>query len=114
MANTERLAVLQKIREAKKAAAEAHSTPGLAGNQLKLLEDLQLDLENQEDTLIMEVIDEKIAALREAGTRLESVAQKISKETEKLQKVADLVDKAAKAIKILADIIAKVGSLGVL
>lgn len=114
MANTERLVVLQKLREAKKAADEARTTPKLTPKQRKMLADLYVDLDSQEDTLIMEAIDENIAALREAGTRLEAVAQKIALESAKLQKVADVVDKAAKAIKILADIAAKAGSLGVL
>lgn len=114
MANTERLLVLQKVREAKKAAAEARSTPGLAPDQLELLENLYIDLDNQEDILILEAIDERIEALRAAGARLEETAQRISKEIEKLQKVAEAVDKAAKAIKILVDIAANVGKLGVL
>ncbi|MSN24521.1 MAG: hypothetical protein GJV46_01495 [Geobacter sp.] len=114
MANTERLAVLQRVREAKKSAVEARSIQGLTKKQRDLLEELTVDLENQEDTLIMEAIDEKIDAMHTAGTRLEAVAQQIKKETAKLQEVADLVNKAAKAIQILADITAKVGTLGVL
>lgn len=113
MANTERLIVVQRVREAKKAAGAARSIPGLTAAQLKQLEELYLDLDSQEDTLILEAIDSKIAALREAGTRLEKIAQNISKETKKLEKVAEVVDKAAKAIKILADITAKVGTLGI-
>ena len=114
MANTERLIVLQKVREAKKAAGEARSVPGLTQEQRELLENLYVDLDTQEDTLILEAIDEKLDDLRAAGARLEKTAQKISKEIEKLEKVAEVVDKAAKAIKILADIAANVGSLGIL
>jgi ribosome-binding protein aMBF1 (putative translation factor) len=106
--------VLQRVREAKKTAADARSTPGLTPDQRKLLEDLYVDLDKQEDTLIMEAIDQKLAALREAANRLEVVAQVIAKETDKLKKVAEVVDKAAKALKILADITAKAGSLGIL
>ena len=114
MANTERLIVLQKVREAKKAAGDARSTPGLAQDQRALLENLYVDLDIQEDLLILEAIDEKLDALRAGGTRLEETAQKIQKGIAKLEKVAELVDKAAKAIKILADVAAKAGSLGVL
>lgn len=114
MANTERLIVLQKVREAKKAAGEARFAPGLAPDQRALLENLYADLDTQEDILILEAIDEKLDALRAAGTRLEETATKIRKEIAKLEKVAEVVDKAAKAIRILADIAANVGSLGVL
>jgi len=111
MANTERLIVLQKVRAAKNAASDARNTPGLSPDQMKTLEDLYVDLDNQEDTILNEALDERIAALRAAGDRLEAVAQTISKEMAKLEKVADLVDKAAKAIKILADITGQAASL---
>jgi len=114
MANTERLLALQNVREAKKAIDEARSPQGLASEQSELLENIYVDLDCQEDTLIKEAIDEKIDGLRAAGTRLAESAKKISKDIEKLKKVADLVEKAAKAIKIFADLASNVGKLGLL
>ncbi|WP_298273520.1 hypothetical protein [Geobacter sp.] len=111
MANTERLIVLQKVREAKKAAGDARTAPGLTADQRALFENLYVDLDNQEDVIITQALDERIDALRAAGSRLEAVAQQITKEMQKLEKVAEVVDKAAKAIKILADIAGQAGSL---
>ena len=111
MANTERLIVLQKVREAKKAAADARTTPGLTPDQRTLFENLYVDLDNQEDVIITQALDERIDALRAASSRLEAVAQQITKEIQKLEKVAEVVDKAAKAIRILADIAGQAGSL---
>jgi hypothetical protein len=114
MANTEKMKVLQLVREAKNEVWDAWYGGGLDSAQESTMEKLYDDLENIEDDLILSEISKRINKIRSSSKKLETVAKKIRKDIKKLKSIADKVDKVAKALKILVEIASKAGSLGVL
>ncbi|MCP4267016.1 MAG: hypothetical protein GY777_15840 [Candidatus Brocadiaceae bacterium] len=114
MANTEKMKVLQLVRETKNAIWDAWDGGGLDSAQESMMDKLYDDLDNLEDDLILSEISEHINKIRGCSKKLENVAKKIKKDIKKLKSIADKVDKVAKALKILVEIASKAGSLGVL
>lgn len=108
---TARQEALTAIRAAKEETRAARNGADLSADQQRLLEELYVDLDDQEDLLLEAALDQRIEALRLAGGKLAEVARKIGEDIRRLEKVAEVVAKAAKAIKALADIAGTVAVL---
>lgn len=107
MANTERLAVIRMIREAKHVAQNVRYDATLSMDVRIKIEDIFVDLDRLEDDLILAEIEDKVAALEKAGRRLTKVADDVKKEDEKLAALCGKIEKAAKGLSALADIASK-------
>jgi len=111
MANTERLSVLTKVRESKKATQELLEDTAITGKDRALLEGLEAQLDETEDALILGELSDHIDDLKAASSQLGKVVKKMEQSAKKIQKIADGVADAAKALKILADIAAKAAAM---
>ena len=101
MANTERLAVIQIVRQAKKSAGSARFDTSISSKKRKELEKLYIKLDEIEDLLILEEITTKVDALTQAATDLEVINDHIIENIKELEGIAEMVGKAAKSVKIL-------------
>ena len=111
MANTERLTVLAKVREAKNSVGELLEDDTIRGKDRALLEGLEAQLDEAEDTLILGELSDQIDELKEASSALGKVVKKMEQSARKIQRIADGVADAAKALKVLADIAAKAAAI---
>lgn len=111
MANTERLAVLRAVRQAKAEVDDARVDDNLQKDDVKTLERLYLQLDRLEDMLILEDLDDRVTALESAGKKLQKINAALRETVKRLKEIAALVEKAANAIKILVDILTKAASL---
>jgi Mg2+ and Co2+ transporter CorA len=111
MANTERLAVLAKVRASKKSVGELLDDPAIVGKDRALLEGLETQLDEAEDALILGELSDQVDALKAAGSALGKVIKKMEDSSKKIQKIADTVAETARALKILADIAAKAATI---
>jgi hypothetical protein len=111
MANTERLAVLAKVRESKKSAQELLEDDAIAGKDRALVERLEAELDEAEDALILGELTDRIEDLKAASGELGKVVKKMEQSAKKIQRIADGVAGAAKALKILADVAAKAATI---
>ena len=114
MANTERLAALQKVRMARNAAQAARATPGLTADDQTTLTKLFFDLDDLEDVLILEEISDKVDTMTADAKDLAQVAGEIKNANAALAKVAKLVEDAAKAISGLVQVVTAAASAGLL
>ncbi|WP_428352918.1 hypothetical protein [Methyloprofundus sp.] len=101
MANTERLKVIQIVRQAKKSAGSARFDVSISSKKRKELEKLYIKLDEIEDMLILEEITNKVDALTQASTELEVINDNIRKNIKELEGIAEMVGRAANAVKIL-------------
>jgi hypothetical protein len=69
MANTQRIEVLQIVRQAKTAVRDEGSDADLNKQQKAVLENLFVDLERLEDDLILGILDEKIESLTSTSVK---------------------------------------------
>ncbi len=111
MANTERLTVLAKVREAKNSVVELLEDDTIEGKDRALLERLESQLDEAEDTLILGELSDQIDDLKEASAALGKAAKKMEQSAKKIQKIADGVADASKALKVLADIAVKAAAI---
>lgn len=111
MANTERIAVLAKVRLAKKEVNILRADETITPKDLKLLEEAYTLFDEAEDDLILQELGDRINALKAAGVALGKVTAKMSTDVKKIQKVVDLVNGAAQALKALAKIGTAVAAL---
>jgi len=111
MANTERLAVLAKVRESKKSVQGLLSDGAIVGKDRALLEGLESQLDEAEDALILGELSDQVDELKAASSELGKVVKKMEDSSKKIQKISDGVAEAAKALKILADIAAKAATI---
>ena len=111
MANTERFAVLVKVRESKQAVQRLLEDESVTGKDRQLLERLEAQLDSVEDDLIIGELTEQVGQLRQASSDLGKVVTQMKKAEKKIQKIVDGVDDAAKALKILADIAVKAAAI---
>jgi chromosome segregation ATPase len=103
--NTERVAVLQKVREALNAVLdEINSIEEPKAPSLKSLFALRKALRDQEEQLMNDDLRESAEEMTQAANDLQTLIGKMKKADAKLTAVADVVEKAAEAIKILAQI----------
>ncbi len=107
MANTERLAVIRMIREAKHVAQNVRYDATLSMDVRIKVEDLFVELDRLEDDLILAEIEDKVSALENASLRLTKVADAVKKEDEKLAALSGKIEKAAKGLSALAEIASK-------
>lgn len=107
MANTERLAVIRMIREAKHVAQNVRYDGSLSMDLRIKIEDIFVELDRLEDDLILAEIEDKVASMEKAGRRLTKVAGDIKKENEKLAALSGKIEKAAKGLSALAEIASK-------
>ena len=114
MANTERLAALQKVRIARNAAQAARAKTGLTADDQTALTKLFFDLDDLEDVLILEEISDKIDSLRKDSKDLAEVARQVKNAHSALAKEAALVEAAAKAINGLVQVVTAAASAGLL
>jgi hypothetical protein len=114
MANTERLAALQKVRIARNAVQATRNALGLAPEDQTALTRLFFDLDDLEDSLILEEISEKIDSLATDAKDLAKVASEIKDAHAALAKEAALVEDAAKAVNGLVQVVAAAASAGLL
>ncbi len=112
MANTEKITVLQAVRNAKKQVMEARRDPSLKKDEQGVLEKSYNALEAAEDDIIIDDIEDCIRALKADTEKLKAISSDIKKKIAKLASLADDVKKAANAIKTLVDILSKAGTLG--
>ena len=111
MANNERLAAWEAVREAKSKAQEIRLDTSLPIEERQKAEEAFIELDKLEDDLELEAIEEKVSALEKAGSRLEEVAGQLSKQDEKLKEFADKLEKAAKALSILVAVASKASTI---
>jgi len=104
MANTERLKVIQIVRQAKKSTASARFDISISGRKRKELEKLYIKLDEIEDLLILEEITTKVDVLTQASIDLEVINDNIRKNIRELEGVAEMVGKAATAVKVLVSL----------
>ncbi len=104
MANTERLKVIQLVREAKKATSSARFDTSLKISIRKEVEKLYIKLDYIEDLLILEEITTKVDTLTQASKDLEKINGTIKKDIKELEGIAELVGRAAGAIKTLVNL----------
>lgn len=112
MANTERLAVLAKVRTAKKGINQLLNDASLGDADRAVLEESLVDLDGVEDELILAELRERVEHLKSVSSDLAKKARRMRKSIKKIQKVADLVDDAAQAIKVLVKIATTVAAAG--
>jgi hypothetical protein len=110
MANAERLAVLAKVREQKKAVS-ASLNDGATDSDRGRLERLETLLDGIEDELILEELSERVDELKAAASSLTRIVGQMKKSAKKIQKIIDGIDDVARALKILADIAAKASTI---
>ncbi len=111
MANTERLKVIQIVREAKKSAGSARFDTSLKISIRKEVEKLFIKLDFIEDILILEEITTKVDTLTQASKDLEKINETIKKDIKELEGIAELVGRAASAIKTLVNLTALAASV---
>jgi hypothetical protein len=111
MANTERLAVLAKVREAKKSVQDLLEDDAITGKDRALLEGTEAQLDEAEDVLILGELTDQVDELKSASSELGKVVKKMDQSAKKIQAISDGVATAAKALKVLADIAAKAAAL---
>jgi len=114
MANTERLAVLAKVRLAKQEANTRREDNSLSDRDRGLLEQAYTLLDEVEDDLILQEIGDRIDELKAASAALGKVTAKMGTNVKEIQKVVDLVGDAAQALKALANIVAAAATAGIL
>lgn len=107
MANTERLAALEAVREAKSIAQKIRFDTSLPVEDRQKAEEAFIELDKLEDDLVLEAIEEKVSALEKASGRLEKIAGQLKKQDEKLKEFADKLEKAAKAVSIVVSVVSK-------
>jgi hypothetical protein len=113
MANTERLAVLAQVREAKNAVGYAQLEPTLGAAERTRLNALFWTLNDVEGRLILIDISSQVDLLVQDSLRLESVAEGLRGAIESLNQIADRVEKAAPAIGVLVKLAELAASAGV-
>jgi hypothetical protein len=111
MANTQRLEVLQTVRQAKTAVRDEGSDADLNKQQKAVLENLFVDLERLEDDLILGILDEKIESLTSTSKNLKAVAKDVKQDLDKLSGIAELVENAAKGVEMLVDVASKASKI---
>lgn len=104
MANTERLKVIQLVRQAKKSAGTARFDISISAKKRNELEKLYIKLDEIEDLLILEEITTKVLTLTQAATDLEVINDNIKENIKELEGIAEMVGKAANAVKILVSL----------
>jgi hypothetical protein len=114
MADTERLAALQKVRTARNAVQAARATAGLSTDEQSALTKLYFDLDDLEDSLILEALSNRIDAMGADAKDLASVAAKVKEASGALDREMTLVEDAAKAIQGLVQVVAAAASAGLL
>lgn len=112
MANTEKITVLQLVRDTKDQVREARRDPSLSNDANEVLEESYNLLDEVEGDIILSDIDACIQALKSDASKLENISANIRQKIAKLSNIADAVQKAANSIKTLVDILSKVGTLG--
>lgn len=113
MANTERLKVIQLVRDARNAVDGARLKFKGPPRQRKLLDELSLDLDDLEGRLILGEIKDRVDQLAGDSQKLQDQAAEMEESITKLESVAAKVDLAAKAVKTLVDIVKAAGSIGI-
>jgi hypothetical protein len=111
MANTQRIEVLQIVRQAKTAVRDEGSDADLNKQQKAVLENLFVDLERLEDDLILGILDEKIESLTSTSKNLKAVAKDVKQDLDKLSGIAELVENAAKGVEMLVDVASKASKI---
>src|ERR1035438_9475628 len=114
MANTERLNALQNARMRRNAVQAARAFPSLPAQAQAALTGLVTDLDDLEDTLILEEIQGKIQQITQDSQDLAQQAAKINAVSAQFAKEMALVAEAAKAVDGLAQIISTAASSGLL
>lgn len=112
MANTERLKVIQMLRDARKAVGKARRKKDLRPEQRANLDKLYSILDRLEGKLIFQKIKSIVSKIDKDAGAIQGLANKIEKSMAELKKVAKKVKKAAKAVKILAKITSLPASAG--
>jgi len=113
MANTERLAVIAKVRVAKQEANARRADNSISDKDRGLLEQAYTMLDEVEDDLILKEIGDRIDELKASSAALSKVTAKMDTNVKKIKKVVDLVDDAAQGLKALASIAAAAASAGI-
>ena len=109
MANTEKLKVIQLLREARNAVDAARFKAD--DRQRPILEEALGELDRIEEELIFEELDTHLNALRADSQKLTKLSTRMQKSVQGLKKVAELIEKAAKGVKILVDAGSKLAGL---
>jgi hypothetical protein len=114
MANTERLKVIQMVREARNAVNAARFNTKVKAAERRALDDAFVALDDLEGTLILKEVKERVDALVADSTKLEEMAAEMKKSLKHLEAIGEMIEKAAKGIKFLVDIATKASSAGIL
>lgn len=104
MANTERLKVIQQVRECKKAVGSARFDTSLNSSKRKELEKLYFKIDDMEDLLIIGDISNKVDILNQSSKELKEISEDIKEKIKELEGIAEMVGKAADVVKILVDL----------
>lgn len=113
MANTERLAALQKVRAAETAIDGALRGP-LSDDEKSALVKLDAVLEQLEDSLIVDEIQEQVASIRESASMLTETVEAINRANSRIASTLSIVETAAKAVDALGQIVSIATAHGLL
>ena len=111
MANTERLKVIQLVRQAKKSAGTARFDTSLSSSKRKEIEKLYIKLDDIEDLLILGEISSKVDTLTQAAKDIKTINDEIKEKIKELEVIAETVGKVADAIKVLVDLTVAAASI---
>jgi SpoU rRNA methylase family enzyme len=98
MANTERINVLKKVREAENIVTDTIEKPGLTTLQHGILDDLSDILREIDNLLLLNELNDSIEELKNISIKLKTINNRTKKQIDKLEEVADKVDIAVKGI----------------
>ncbi|MBU1386921.1 MAG: hypothetical protein KKE62_14275 [Proteobacteria bacterium] len=105
MANTEKFAVLKKIRNIKK---EIQIMKGIADHPAKKeLEDAFIFLDDLEDELIYSELEKRVTEIESISKKLKSVVKTASEKSDDLKKIAEKINNIADLFSKLIDIAGK-------
>ena len=114
MANSERMALLSRVREAKAVIRNKLDQPDLTDVQRKILNDLYDVLLEMDDILVLQELNDSIGRLEKNSKLLKQVNARAKKQIEKLKDIADTVDQVAKAVDAVVKAFGILLSAGIL
>ncbi len=105
MANTEKLAVLKKIRSVKKEIQVLKETAGHPAK--KELEDAFIFLDDFEDELIYRELEKRVTEIESISKKLKAVIKTASEKSDDLEEIAEKINNIADLFSKLIDIACK-------
>jgi hypothetical protein len=107
MANTERMAALQTVREAKNAVMAARMTQGASAADQATLTELYFELEDLEDSLILDWNEASLERINNDARGLTDLVAKMQGSAAHLQQLAATIKKVSDVVGVVVDVATK-------